>query len=119
MLRNAFIILLALPALAGCDTAQSLTCPAPALDANQHIASGSDTVFKSLRARFQDGASQNELNEAAAAVRQKFPDASRDDVYNYLIAAYCPSIADSNLDIQAKRDKLHHFEDSLRTVLGV
>ena len=104
--------------LTGCNTGATLECPAPRLQSGNDELHETAADIKSYQSRFEDGYSENELGTAISALRQKYPDARDDAIFNYLVAAYCPVARGSSDFPSIQKNRLRSFESALHAALG-
>lgn len=119
MLRQALIgsALCALT-LTGCHRQTALECPVPQLHSARGDLKETDADIEAFRQRFAISYSQDAISEAIASLRMKYPDATKDAIENYLVAAYCPNATREDVGISDQKAKLASFETAVHAVLG-
>lgn len=97
--------------LFGCSeaSASELQCPVPQSGHEKGILQETPQRIAAVGQHLGTG-SENEIREAVALLRGRYPHASRAAVVNYLITAYCPKVRDSSaLDLAGKQAALRSF----------
>jgi hypothetical protein len=105
-------LLLAGLALASCGKPDSIECPTAQLPVNGVLADTSADI-KAYGEMFAAGYSGNAIPEAIASVRKQHPGASKAEITNFLIAAYCPIARSSAVGASDQKAKLQQFEAAL------
>ena len=104
--------------LAGCQRPASLECPAPQLQSARGDLKETADDIQAYQQRFAKGFSEDAISEAIASLRIKYPDAPKEAIENYLVAAYCPSVIDKAVGLNDQKAKLASFENAVHAVLG-
>lgn len=103
--------------LSACSKTDSLECPVPQLQSADGVLKETAADIRSYQDRFRDGFSQNEVDEAIASLRQKYPIVGTDAISNYLVAAYCPVAVEQEVGRDAQQEKLGQFENEISAIL--
>lgn len=114
------IIVSAIGLLVSCSVPKSgpITCPLPQLGENGGDLFESPQAIAAAGARLRSG-SENAILEIAGQVRTRQPNASRAEIVNYLVTAYCPEVNRRGaLDASAKRDAVRAFASRADKVLS-
>lgn len=115
--------LLALPCLAmtvaSCSTSsEQIVCPAPDTGQSKGTLQESPAQIKAAGDRLGHG-SENEIVEVAASLRARHASVTRDEVINYLVTAYCPTVnRQTTLDKAAKRQAVQSFAARAEKIAG-
>lgn len=96
--------------VAGCSASgERLECPVAHASGSVGIARETPAQIASVGARLAAGG-ENAITETAGAVPAHDAHASRAEIVNYLVTAYCPEIArKAGLDLAGKRAALRAF----------
>lgn len=109
--------LLALALLAGCGKPASMTCPTPQQGGAGDLRETPDQL-RATTALLGDG-DENAIATAAGVIHGRHPTAKTDAVANYLVVAYCPTIAARpGKDAGEKNQMLAAFAQRARQVVG-
>ncbi|WP_420382648.1 hypothetical protein [Novosphingobium sp.] len=114
-MRGAALMLLC--AVAGCSGAHDrIDCPAPERGTADTL---HETPAQIAAAGAQLGhGDKNEIAEVAASLRARHAGASRDEIVNYLVTAYCPTINHHDeLGKAAKRQALDSFSSRAERII--
>ncbi|GAJ00645.1 unnamed protein product, partial [marine sediment metagenome] len=82
-------ILIALPG----ENAFALECPLPQTGTVAGTLPQSAQDITETGTRLAHGTAGNAVNEIVFELKRKYPDASTEEIVNYLITAYCPVVA--------------------------
>lgn len=109
--------LLALAMLAGCGQQAAMTCPTVQAGGAGDLRETAEQQ-RATAALLGDG-DENAIATTAAVIHGRHPAAGTDAIANYMVAAYCPTIAArSDADAAEKRRLLDAFAQRARQIVG-
>lgn len=116
------LVKFALPAVAlaltACGKPSDIECPTVQLRSADGVLVDTKADIEAYGVLFQAGYEGNTIPDAVAAVRQKYPGATTEEIRNFLIAAYCPIARQDAVGASAQKAKLQQFEGVLATNLA-
>ena len=91
--RNSILIIAAILApLAIASAAAALDCPLPQAQAQQGVIQETPDQIAAFSSVFAEGDIDAQVPKAIADLRKRYPSAKSDELVNYLITAYCPTV---------------------------
>ncbi len=97
--------------------AMALECPDPQAAASAGALKETKDDIATLGQQLQQGSAGNAVNEIIYNLRQKYPNATSEEVVNYLVTAYCPVVKeDKALSEDQARAKLDEFAMQVRKI---
>ncbi len=117
-MRKLLIFFLASIA-AGCSTPnQQIECP---IAEDGQVAGSLQETPAQMKAA-SDGlgrGDENQIAEAAARIRSRNPNATKVQIVNYLVTAYCPKInANGTMDKASKQQAMRGFASRVERIVG-
>ncbi len=118
-IRNSILAIAAILApLAVASAAVALDCPAPQAQAQAGVIQETPDQIAAFSAVFAAGDIDTEVPKAIDALRKRYPSAQSDELVNYLITAYCPTVQKlSSLTDAQKTARVKAFADRVLKLL--
>jgi hypothetical protein len=92
-------------------------CPEPQTQGVRGFIPESPQEIAELSALLRAGDLENRIEVIAHDLKQKYPNADRTELINYMMTAYCPVItADQSLSDSEKRERLDRFSEQVWTI---
>jgi hypothetical protein len=92
-------------------------CPEPQAQGVRGVIPESPQQIAELSALLRAGDLENRIEVIAHDLKQKYPNADRTELINYMMTAYCPVItADQSLSDSEKRERLDRFSEQVWTI---
>lgn len=109
---------LAVAVLGMADGALGFECPAPQ-PSSPFVLQETQQQQNQLSQLLAAGDVENRLGEIVTDLRQRHPEASRVEIVNYLVGAYCPAVAAMpGVSDDAKTQKVRQFAESAFDVIA-
>ncbi|MGI9372827.1 MAG: hypothetical protein ACR2OJ_10050 [Hyphomicrobiales bacterium] len=101
----------------GPTQAVALECPNPQETASAGTLKETKDDIATLGQQLQQGSAGNAVNEIIYDLRKKYPNATSEEVVNYMLTAYCPVVKeDKALSEDQARAKLDEFAMQVRKI---
>jgi hypothetical protein len=109
---------LAVGVLGMAGSAMAFECPAPQAS-SPFVLKETQQQQNQLSQLLASGDVENRLGEIVTDLRQRHPEASRVEIVNYLVAAYCPAVAAMpGVSDDTKTQKVRRFAEGAFDVLA-
>lgn len=116
-IRSVLISIAALTSLAACTDRTIMTCPSAQLHRTDGILYDTTADWLTEQQRFSSGDPIGALGDALKDVHQNFPEAKDQEVFDYLVSAYCPVVISTTTGKVEQRRELDAFKQALRNLM--
>jgi hypothetical protein len=91
--------------------ASAFECPEPHDQASPGVIEESPQAIDDLGNLLASGDMDNRVEVVARDLKERYPDADKTDLTNYMVAAYCEAIAQEDMSDAEKSERLGDFGD--------
>jgi hypothetical protein len=114
LMARASAILLVVPVA----SALALECPAPQTSTSPGVLKETPAQTQRVTSLLATGDDDNRIRVIADDLRSRYPGVQSAEIINYLVAAYCPVVAQlSGLSEQEKQARMDHFVSQLSQII--